>query len=168
MGYSVTVAQVKKQIQRDYVKPNEEQEDDYKKWSNTSGALNINRYYLILIARSLELYLCKRLYGDGNSLCNIQAQIEYLCGAVDTMSAKISADEIKVFDEQITKLNELIGDSIVLNAEGHAAFMDVNKKYQLKQDTSKLYRAILLVMEKYDMLTFKEDNPQDVLSDFGE
>ena len=168
MVYSVTGAQVYNQIKKDYVKPNEELTDDYKKWANTSGALNINRYYLVLIARSLELYLCKRLYGDMNSLETINSQIEYLSAAIDSMSAKISSEDIELFDTKLTELNNLICESIIMNSEGHPAYMNTQKKAQLKTDTGKLYRLVLLTLEKYDMLTFKEENPQDVLSDFGE
>lgn len=168
MVYSVTGAQVYNDIKENYVKPLTESKDEYKKWSNTSGALNINRYYLILIGRSLELYLCKRLYSDTSSLASIQAQLEHLNAAMDTMSAKISEEDIKNLDDKRNVIYSLLSSSVIRNIEGQPAYMKVTIRQTIMDNMSKLYREILYTLEKYDMLTFKEDNPQDVLSDFGE
>jgi len=156
------VVNQKKEVSRSPV------DEDYTKSTSISGALNINRYYLVLIGKALELFGAVRIFQCCNSIAYYDQQIKYLEYVYDTMSAKISNEECNAIEKLLSDINELKGGVFIKDYTGNASMMKVNKATDLNSKIRLLYRTILATLENHHMLTFKDVNPGELLGEFGE
>lgn len=167
MGFSALPSQIvnnQKEVRRDL----NAIESDYDRNVSMGNTLNMNRYYLVLIGKGLELYGSVRLSTNPHSLAYFEQQLEYLEYVFDTMSAKITDTEYNEIDQQFTEIGEVKGKMIIPGYEGEAKFMRVNEATDLKSKIRKLYRGILVVLDIHNMLTFKDLEPEKVLAAYGE
>jgi len=129
---------------------------------------NINSGYLLSILRLLDEFTILKvngITGHGKHNTDYYYQMyEILEMIVDTIYPKMTKETGEFFDEALQKISESIDDAFEETSRG--IFVNRTKARKVRKEIGRIYRELLMHMEKRGLLTYKREDPKHAMSKF--
>lgn len=130
---------------------------------------NINTGYLLSILRLIDEYTILKvngIQGQKNNIDYYMQMWEILEMILDLVSPKMDEKQIKLIDDELTECRKNIAE--VFQGTQKGIWMDPMKALELRGRFGKMFRNMLVIMERRGMLTYIKDNPLDAMSNFSD